>query len=186
MPLICSACEVIISTAKRNAARACASEVGQKLLRCAEAFAARDYQGRPVDSLGQWHQGVAMQRTCRREPWCGTTAQATDTAVADSTGQPDRQLHRVFQTYRVTLPASRKEASAPQPGPPQDTAMDPGAYVCQPGPSASAPVQAEVDDTTTTGPSRTLQHLCTKYKITAFQRPFYLLMIMKLLPVQWG
>ena len=52
MPLICSACEVFISTATRNAAQACASEVGQKLLRCAEAFAARDYQGRPVDSLG--------------------------------------------------------------------------------------------------------------------------------------
>ena len=64
--------------------------------------------------------------------------------------------------------------------------MDPGAYVCQPGPSASAPVQEEVDDTNTTGPSRTLLHLCTKYKITAFQRPFYLLMIMKLLPVQRG
>ena len=64
--------------------------------------------------------------------------------------------------------------------------MDPGAYVCQPGPSASAPVQEEVDDTTTTGPSKTLQHLCTKYQITAFQRPFYLLMIMKLLPDQWG
>ena len=53
MPLICSSCGVIISTATRNAARACASEVGQKLLRSAEAFAARDYEGRPVDSLGQ-------------------------------------------------------------------------------------------------------------------------------------
>ena len=53
MPLICPACEVFISTATRNAARACASEVGQKLQRCAEAFAARDHQGRPVNSLGQ-------------------------------------------------------------------------------------------------------------------------------------
>ena len=177
----------------RNAAQASASEVGQKLLHCAEAFAARDYQGRPVDSLGQWHQGVAMQRTCRWEPWCGTTAQATDTAVAECTGQPDKQLHPIFETYRVTLPSSRKEAGAAQPGPPRVTAMVPGAYVVQPGPSASAPVPAEVDDATTTGPSvaqpgpsRTLQHLCTKYQITAFQRPFYLLMIMKLLPVQWG
>ena len=193
MPLICSACQLFISTAMRNAAQASASEVGQKLLHCAEAFAARDYQGRPVDSLGQWHQGVAMQRTCRWEPWCGTTAQATDTAVAECTGQPDKQLHPIFETYRVTLPGSRKEAGAAQPGPPRVTAMVPGAYVVQPGPSASAPVPAEVDDTTTAGPSvaqpgpsRTLQHLCTKYQITAFQRPFYLLMIMKLLPVQWG
>ena len=133
-----------------------------------------------------------MQRTCRWEPWCGTTAQATDTAVAECTGQPDKQLHPIFETYRVTLPGSRKEAGAARPGPPRVTAMVPGAYVVQPGPSASAPVPAEVDDTTTTGPSvaqlgpsRTLQHLCTKYQITAFQRPFYLLMIMRLLPVQW-
>ena len=200
MPLICSACEVFISTAMRNAARACASEVGQKLLRCAEAFAGRDYQGRPVDSLGQWHQGVAMQRTRRWEPWCGTTAQATETAVAECTGQPDKQLHRIFETYRVTLPGSRKKASAAQPGPPRVTAIiagaDPSTNVVQPGSaaaSAAAPVSGEVVDTTTTGPSvaqpgpcRTLQHLCKKYQITVFQRPFYLLMIMKLLPVQWG
>ena len=96
MPLICSACKVFISTAMRNAAQACTSEVGQKLLRCAEAFANRDYQGRPVDSLGQWHQGVAMHRTCRWVPWCGTTAQATETAVAECTGQPEKQLHLIY------------------------------------------------------------------------------------------
>ena len=246
MPLICSACEVFISTAMRNAARACASEVGQKLLRCAEAFAGRDYQGRPVDSLGQWHQGVAMQRTCRWEPWRGTTAQATETAVAECTGQPEKQLHRIYETYRVSLPGSREKtraaqpvrqskqrristmrpatnslsaaapasddstslgfteskASAAQPGPPRVTAIiagaDPSTNVVQPGSAAAsaaapAPVPGEVVDTTTTGPSvaqpgpsRTLQHLCAKYQITAFQRPFYLLMIMKLLPVQWG
>ena len=278
MPLICSACDVFISTAMRNAARACASEVGQKLLRCAEAFAGRDYQGRPVDSLGQWHQGVAMQRTCRWEPWCGTTAQATETAVAECTGQPEKQLHRIFERYRVALPGSREKtraaqpvhqskqrrcrrrvstntlspvalpgsrektraaqpahqskqrrwrrrvltntlspaapasddsmplgfteskASAAQPDPPQVTAIiagaDPSTNVVQPGSaaaSAAAPVPGEVVDTTTTGPSvaqpgpcRTLQHLCAKYQITAFQRPFYLLMIMKLLPVHWG
>eukprot|EP00959_Pyramimonas_sp_CCMP1952_P061141 1277773-Pyramimonas_sp.AAC.1 len=73
----------------RNTARGCASEVGQTLLRCAEAFAGRDYRGRPVDSLGQCHQGVAMQRTCQWEPWCGSTAQETETAVAECTGQPE-------------------------------------------------------------------------------------------------
>ena len=231
MPLICSACQLFISTAVRHAAQASASEVGQKLLHCAEAFAARDYQGRPVDSLGQWHQGVAMQRTCRWEPWCGTTAQATETAVAECTGQPEKQLHRIFETYRVALPGSRKrtraeqpvrlseqrristpdpaahinhapqsKASAAQPGPPRGTAIVPSAApstnVVQPGSaaaSAQAPVTGKVVQTTTTGPSvaqpgpsRTLQHLCTNYQITAFSRPFYLLMIMKLLPVRWG
>ena len=115
VPLICSACEVFISTAMRNAARACASEVGQKLLRCVEASAGRDYQGRPVDSLGQWHQGVAMQRTCRLEPWCGTTAQATATAVAECTGQPEKQLHRIYERYRVGLPGSREKTRVAQP-----------------------------------------------------------------------
>ena len=243
MPRICYACEVFISTAMRNAARACASKVGQKLLRCAEAFAGRDYQGRPVDSLGQWHQGVAMQRTCRWEPWCGIIAQATETAVAECTGQPEKQLHRIFERYRVALPGSREKtraaqpvhqskqrrwrrgrltntlspaapasddsmplgfteskASAAQPGPPRVTAIiagaDPSTNVVQPGSaaaSAAAPVPGEVVDTTTTGPSvaqtgprEKLQHVCTNYEITAFQRPFYLLMIMKLLPVQWG
>ena len=161
MPLICSACQLFISTAMRNAAQASASEVGQKLLHCAEAFAARDYQGRPVDSLGQWHQGVAMQRTCRWEPWCGTTAQATETAVAECTGQPEEQLHRIFETYRVALTGSR--ISTP----------DPAAHINH-APQRNA------------GPSRTLQHLCANYQITAFSRPFYLLMIMKLLPVRWG
>ena len=109
------------------------------------------------------------------------------------TDKPDKQLHPIFQTYRVSLPGSRKEAGVAQPGPPRVTAMVPGAYVVQPGPSASAPVPAEVDDATTAGPSvaqpgpsRTLQHLCTKYQITAFQRPFYLLMVMDIFPVQWG
>ena len=161
MPLICSACQLFISTAMRNAAQASASEVGQKLLHCAEAFAARDYQGRPVDSLGQWHQGVAMQRTCRWEPWCGTTAQATETAVAEFTGQPEEQLHRIFATYRVALTGTR--TSTP----------DPAAHINH-EPQRNA------------GPSRTLQHLCATYQITAFSRPFYLLMIMKLLPVRWG
>lgn len=246
IPLICSACEVFISTAMRNAARACASEVGQKLLRCAEAFAGRDYQERPVDSLGQWHQGVAMQRTSRWEPWCGTIAQATETAVAECTGQPDEQLHRIYQRYRVDLPGSHEKtravqpvrqgkqrristtrsatdnlsaaapasndsmsfgftesnASAAQPDPPRITAIiagvDPSTNVVQPGSasaSAAAPalVPEEMVDATTTdpsvaqpGPNRTLQHLCTNYHITAFQRPFYLLMIMKLLPDQWA
>ena len=115
MPLICSACKVFISTAMRNAAQACTSEVGRKLLRCAEAFANRDYQGRPVDSLGQWHQGVAMQRACRWEPWCGTTAQATETAAAECTGQPEKQLHRIHERYRVGLPGSREKTRAAQP-----------------------------------------------------------------------
>ena len=96
MPLICSPCGVFISTATRNAARACASEVGQKLLRSAEAFAARDYQGRPVDSLGQWHQGIAMQRTSRWEPWCGRTAEETENAVLECVGRPEKQLRRIF------------------------------------------------------------------------------------------
>ena len=187
-----------------------------------------------------------MQRTCRREPWCGTTAQATETAVAECAGQPEKQLHRIYENYHVGLPGSREKtraaqpvrqckqrristmrhannsqsaaapasddsmslrftqrtATAAQPGSPRVTAISAGTdtstNVVQPGsPAASAaastPVPGEVVDTTTTGPSveqpgrsRTLQHLCADYQITAFQRPFYLLMVMKLLPVQRG
>ena len=225
MPLSCTACEVFISTATRNAATACASEVGQGLLRCAEAFASRDYRGRPVDNLGQWHQGVAMQRTCRWEPWRGTTALATETAVAECTGQPEKQLHRIYENYHVGLPDSRQKTCAAQPvrqckqrrisamrpahnslpaaAPASDDSMplrftQRTATAAQPGsPAASAaastPVPREVVDTTTTGPtveqpgqSTTLQRLCADYHITAFQRPFYLLMVMKLLPVERG
>ena len=97
---------------------------------------------------------------------------------------------------------TESKASAAQPGRPRVTAIiagaDPSTNVVQPGSAAAsaaapAPVPGEVVDTTTTGPSvaqpgpsRTLQHLCTNHQTTAFQRPFYLRMIMKLLPVQWG
>ena len=211
MPLICPACEVFISTATRNTARACASEVGQKLLRCAEAFAGRDYQGRPVDSLGKWHQGVAMQRTRRWEPWCGTTAQATETAVAEYTGQPEKQLHQIYERYCVSLQSLHKKSRAAQPDGKSKRRRISTIIPATNNLSATAPpnnhsmplrfIQSNADAAqlgpprvTTTmgpslaqpGPSRTLQHLCTNYQITAFQRPFYLLMIMKLLPVQWG
>ena len=166
-----------------------------------------------------------MQRTCRREPWCGTAAQATETAVAECTGQPEKQLHRIYENYHVGLPDSRQKTCAAQPvrqckqrrisamrpahnslpaaAPASDDSMplrftQRTATAAQPGsPAASAaastPVPGEVVDTTTTGPtveqsgqSTTLQRLCADYHITAFQRPFYLLMVMKLLPVEWG
>ena len=152
-----------------------------------------------------------MQRTSRWEPWCGTTAQATETAVAECTGQPEKQLHRIYKRYRVNLPGSHEKSRVAQPvrqskqrristmrpannslsaaAPASNDSMSLGfteskASAAQPGPprvtTTTGPSVAQP------GPSRTLQHLCTNHQITAFQRPFYLLMIMKLLPVQWG
>ncbi len=216
-PVICTACEVFITTATTNAAKACDSDVGQQLLRCAEAFAARDYQGRPVDGLGQWHYGVATQRTCRWEPWHGSTAEATEVAVAECTGQPHTQVHRVFETYRVNMPGRRDKTRAAQPvcrrkqrristarpaaislAAAAQASHDPTslgltetmASAAQPSP-ARVP-EIEIHNNTARpnvaqpGLSQTLQSMCVEYKIPAFQRPFFLLMIAKVLPVQWG
>ena len=161
VPLICAACDVFITTAVKNAPWALTTEVGQKLLSSAEAFANRDYHGRPVDTAGHWHQGVAMQRTCRWEPWFGTTAEKTSTAVTQHAGQPEQQLQCVLENYRVGLPGDRHTP-----------------------PRAAQPRSKRTPRTAAR--NQLLRHLFAKHNITNFKKPFYLLMTMKLLHLEWG
>ena len=161
VPLICAACDVFITTAVKHAPLAFTTKVGQKLLSSAEAFANRDYHGQPVDTAGHWHQGVAMQRTCRWEPWFGTTAETTTTAVTQHAGQPEKQLQCVLENYRVALPGDRHT-------PPR---------VAQPRSKRTPRTVAR---------SQVLRHLFAKHNVTNFKKPFYLLMTMKLLPLEWG
>ena len=162
VPLICCVCDVFIATAVKNAAESFASDIGQKLLRCAEAFASRDDLGEPIDSFGHWHQSVAMQRTCRWEPWSSTSAQATATAVAKFDGHPQKQVRRIFEKYRLVLPDDKSKRSR----------------VVQP---RTHKIRTEHNDS----PEKILNQLAAKHHITAYKRPFYLMMAMNLLPLEW-
>ena len=162
VPLICVVCDVFLSTAVKNAAECGASELAQKLLRSAEAFCNRDDQGHPTDGHGQVHSAVAMQRTCRWEPWCGTSAQATASAVAECAGDPQKQLRRIFQKYHVAAPGNKcKRSSVPQTG------------------------RHNIRSESSELPGTVLRYLLAKHQTTALKRPFYLLMVMKLLPSEW-
>ena len=102
-----------------------------------------------------------MQRTCRWEPWFGTTAEKTSTAVGQHAGQPEQQLQCVLENYRVALPGDKH--TLPR--------------VAQPRSKRTPRTAAR---------SQFLQHLFAKYNITNFKKPFFLLMTMKLLPLEWG
>ena len=103
-----------------------------------------------------------MQRTCRWEPWSSTSAQATATAVAKFDGHPQKQVRRIFEKYRLVLPDDKSKRSR----------------VVQP---RTHKIRTEHNDS----PEKILNQLAAKHHITAYKRPFYLMMAMNLLPLEW-
>ena len=104
-----------------------------------------------------------MQRTCRWEPWSSTSAQATATAVAKFDGHPQEQLRCIIEKYRVALPDEKSKRSR----------------VVQPRTYKTRTKHSDL-------PGKLLGDLAAKHHITAYKRPFYLMMAMNLLPPEWG
>ena len=173
---MCSACDVFITTAVKNASLAFNSDIGQQLLRSAEAFANRDYQNQPIDSLGRWHQGVATQRTSRWEPWNGNAAQTAHDAVCQHVGQPLKQAKQLFHNYRDT--------------PPEDVTIDSSAAQLAVDKRKrlrlAHPRKRRIATEHNFAPMNVLKRLHKEHNTTTVRRPFCLLLNMKLLPADWG
>jgi hypothetical protein len=84
LPVLCHPCaNGKWKTASSNAAKVLDTPAGQAVLRTLEAFQARDDGEDAVDSKGQWHAGVALNKTCKLEPHEGETASAALTLAGD-------------------------------------------------------------------------------------------------------
>ena len=75
---------------------------------------------------------------------------------------PQKQVRCIFQKYHVAVPGDKcKRSSVPQPG--------------------RRKIRCESSEM----PGKVLRYLLAKHQTTALKRPFYLLMVMKLLPSEW-
>ena len=72
-----------------------------KMIRTSEAFANRDYEGEAVGDCGHWHEGVAVQKTCKWEPLYGKAAVMATGACEKISNKPRKMLRCLFDTYRV-------------------------------------------------------------------------------------
>jgi hypothetical protein len=83
--------------------------------------------------------------------------------VAKFHGHPQKQVRRIFEKYRLVLPDDKSKR----------------ARVVQPRTNT---IKTELNDL----PEKILNRLAAKHHITAYKRPFYLMMAMNLLPLEWA